>query len=477
MQSKKVKRIFLLILLLGLLYNLFVTSTHQWRAHLRKNTIQNTPTTEVVNTSTVSATHGALPPHFKGKKLAFDPVYEPRQIGFLPKLKRRHQQQISTVEAVNTSEVFATHAILPPHFKGKKLTFDRVYEPRQVGFLPELKPVPTNYPTKTILLWTKWNSLRKTINYYFLQPGNRSFVKHNCPNPHCRTTFNRKYIHRVDAVLFHLIDTKTEDIPSFRSPRQVWILYNMEPPWQVQKHKSSELNSLNNLFNWTMGYGGNSDIVARYGFVGKSNAVVSSGELDNVFTEKTKDVVWFVSDCSTDSRREDYVEELRKFIDIDIFGKCGHCKCYPSQSSSCYEGVLQSYKFYLSFENAICKDYVTEKFFNVFNYNIVPVVFGGANYSNLAPKGSFVDATKYPQPKLLAEVLIEIANNETIYTEYLTKKFSFRAYLDPWMCKLCNKLHSYKENSTLKDVSKWLDQDSQCNKWNISSQTFIYKTI
>lgn len=423
MQSKKVKRIFLLILLLGLLYNLFVTSTHQWKVHLRTNTLQ----------------------------------------------------KFTTDEAVNTSEVFATHVILPPRFKGKKLTFDRVYEPRQVGFLPELKLKTSNFTTKTILLWTKWNSLRKTINYYFLQPGSKSFVKHKCPNPNCKATFNRKYIRKVDAVLFHLIDTKTTDLPSFRSPRQVWILYNMEPPWQVQKHKSADLNSLDNIFNWTMGYGSNSDIVARYGFIQKT--AEGTKEFDNVFSEKTRDVVWFVSDCSTDSRREDYVKELQKFIDIDIYGKCGHCKCYPSQSSSCYEGILQSYKFYLSFENAICKDYVTEKFFNVFNYNIVPVVFGGANYSVLAPEGSFVDATKYPQPKVLAQVLIAIANNETVYTEYLSKKSTLRAYLDPWMCKLCNKLHTFKNNSTLEGVSKWLSQDSQCDRWNNSTQSFIYKTI
>ena len=32
----------------------------------------------------------------------------------------------------------------------------------------------------------------------------------------------------------------------------------------------------------------------------------------------------------------------------------------------------QKYFFHLSFENSFCKDYITEKFFNVMKYNIIP---------------------------------------------------------------------------------------------------------
>ena len=48
----------------------------------------------------------------------------------------------------------------------------------------------------------------------------------------------------------------------------------------------------------------------------------------------------------------------------------------------CYRMAERKYKFYLSFEDAICKDYATEKFFALYGgLNLIPVVLGGANYS------------------------------------------------------------------------------------------------
>ena len=51
--------------------------------------------------------------------------------------------------------------------------------------------------------------------------------------------------------------------------------------------------------------------------------------------------------------------------------------CDPGQSNEdCWER-LKEYKFYLSFENSACKDYVTEKFYrNALAHAMVPVVLG-----------------------------------------------------------------------------------------------------
>ena len=39
-----------------------------------------------------------------------------------------------------------------------------------------------------------------------------------------------------------------------------------------------------------------------------------------------------------------------------------------------------NHMFYMAFENSICDDYATEKFYRSLLYPIVPVVMGGANY-------------------------------------------------------------------------------------------------
>ncbi len=45
--------------------------------------------------------------------------------------------------------------------------------------------------------------------------------------------------------------------------------------------------------------------------------------------------------------------------------------------------VEEGYKFYLSFENSVCSDYVTEKFWKILNLDVIPVVLSGANFAEV----------------------------------------------------------------------------------------------
>lgn len=53
------------------------------------------------------------------------------------------------------------------------------------------------------------------------------------------------------------------------------------------------------------------------------------------FVNKTKMVAWFCSNKITHSKREDYVKELRKHVEIDVYGKCGDLTCEPPTSQQC----------------------------------------------------------------------------------------------------------------------------------------------
>jgi hypothetical protein len=72
-----------------------------------------------------------------------------------------------------------------------------------------------------------------------------------------------------------------------------------------------------------------------------------------------------ISHCTTDGQREKYISQLRKHVQVDIFGSCNegepqlNCDTdeFFSSAPECYNILESNYKFYFSFENSICPDY------------------------------------------------------------------------------------------------------------------------
>ena len=65
--------------------------------------------------------------------------------------------------------------------------------------------------------------------------------------------------------------------------------------------------------------------------------------------------------------REALLQSLSEHIPVDVYGKCGNLTCAKSAGGW---GPMQCdtdkiYKFNLSFENSLCPDYVTEKFYDL----------------------------------------------------------------------------------------------------------------
>ena len=128
-------------------------------------------------------------------------------------------------------------------------------------------------------------------------------------------------------------------------------------------------------------------------------------------------MVWFVSHCNDYNGRMKYVRMLGRHIGVDIYGECGDKTCgqtrsmgtrYNADTDPCFEMVNRRYKFYLSFENAICRDYVTEKAYNALKLDTIPVMFGGGDYEEILPPRSYIDALHFPDPADLAEPLLTL---------------------------------------------------------------------
>lgn len=131
------------------------------------------------------------------------------------------------------------------------------------------------------------------------------------------------------------------------------------------------------------------------------------------------------------------------------------------------KSLESKYKFYLSFENSFCEDYVTEKFFKVLDYNIVPVVLGGANYSKMAPEKSYIDSKNFKSIADLAEYLKYLDKNATAYAEYFEWKSHFQVIKDysQIFCQLCQALNNPDEpTKSYEDIFKWWRTDGHCIK-------------
>ena len=53
------------------------------------------------------------------------------------------------------------------------------------------------------------------------------------------------------------------------------------------------------------------------------------------------------------------------------------------------------FQFYMSLENSLCKDYVTEKFWKVLPYNVIPIVLNGVDMTAIAPSHSYIDIKQF----------------------------------------------------------------------------------
>ncbi|KAK2161860.1 hypothetical protein LSH36_108g01119 [Paralvinella palmiformis] len=250
---------------------------------------------------------------------------------------------------------------------------------------------------KTILLWTAMNT---TKMWWFVDRnefGREVFVRHKCSHTNCNLIYDRSRVHEADFLMFH--DYDPPEWPKIRYTWQSYIHIIKERPGPWHRW----LKYYEPRINITMNYRHDSDIP-----------------------------------------RDDYIAELSKHIDVDIFGNCGTLVCPKGveNTKACLERLQREYKFFLAFENAICKDYVTEKIYRTLHYELVPVALGMANYSRDAPPHSVIDVRDFESPKALAEYLEYLSRNEEEYYSYFAWKERYNLMsLQDFFCTLCDALN------------------------------------
>ena len=119
-----------------------------------------------------------------------------------------------------------------------------------------------------------------------------------------------------------------------------------------------------------------------------------------------------------------------------VKGRDGVAPMFSSQ----LEQTIRQYKFYLTFENQNCNDYVTEKFWRALYTGAVPVVFGAPNIQSMAPSPkSFINVDDFEGPKALADFLMKLHADDMAYSEYLAWKYRPAESLNPVLLRMAQR--------------------------------------
>lgn len=293
-----------------------------------------------------------------------------------------------------------------------------------------------------------------------LKEGTEYLANQHCPDT-CSITFNTSRAATAAAVVF-LRSSDEMPVPAVRKPWQYYVFYSLESPAirKITQHENSF------FYNLTMSYRRDSDIYLGLNYQ-KRDVPFSLDLSTTLIRTKKKAIAWFVSHCSTANRREEYVKKLQRYIQIDIYGRCGKFNC--PHEHECYHMLQREYYFYLSFENNNCEDYITEKLYRILQHNVVPVVMGGSNYDAIVPPKSVINIKDFASTKALAEHLHKLMANPDMYLEHFAWKNLYRkvnAHLG--LCYLCSLLYKRpKLRKTYANLNYWWNYVGVCRpmKW------------
>ncbi|XP_055024980.1 4-galactosyl-N-acetylglucosaminide 3-alpha-L-fucosyltransferase 9-like [Misgurnus anguillicaudatus] len=300
----------------------------------------------------------------------------------------------------------------------------------------------------------------KPILLLWVWPENYRFDLNICKTIYnidgCHLTDDRSLYSNTDAVLlFHKAIRLSTLPPSPRPPFQKWIWMNVESPTNTKK-----IPGIENLFNLTLSYREDSDIPVRLRLTSRKIP-----DEDFEIPKKERLICWVVSNNAAYTgvgTRNTYYRELSKYVHIHVYGKAyGSFLDYKD-----YFPTIASCKFYLSFENSIHKDYITEKLNGPLAVGTVPVVLGPPrkNYERFVPGDSFIHVDDFPDAKSLVEYLVRLDVDDDAYRRYFNwrRHFSARPHLILQnqefvlaICTACDYVGKHQEYKQAHDIYEW----------------------
>ena len=160
-----------------------------------------------------------------------------------------------------------------------------------------------------------------------------------------------------------------------------------------------------------------------------------------------------------------YVRELANHLQIDIFSAHDIEGLSVAGEHITINHLRDNYKFFLAFEEALCKDYITEKVWKSFEADVVPIVLGAANYVSVLPPNSYIDVRDFSSPESLAQHLQQLGDNPEMYNRYFEWRRQYTIHRTPYkvdFCGLCAYLHHRRDTRSTRTISRWYSPDTSC---------------
>ena len=188
------------------------------------------------------------------------------------------------------------------------------------------------------------------------------FAANKCLSGDFELTYDKQRFEESDLVVFHARNMPSVDhlrtLLKNRSTSQRWVYALWESP-----NATPDPAPLNGLFNSTLTFRSDSDFWSPYGSYEELSEEEKMNKINNIpdYSQgKTELVAWMVSNCGAQPRMA-FVQNLKKYIKVDVFGGCSG-KFGKQRGCGNLTACLKTFKFYLAFENALCEDYITEKY-------------------------------------------------------------------------------------------------------------------
>ncbi|KAI6171861.1 Glyco-tran-10-N domain-containing protein [Aphelenchoides besseyi] len=289
----------------------------------------------------------------------------------------------------------------------------------------------------TVLFWTRVFNGKPQFDYCPLETA-------------CRFTTDRSTFESANAVVFHGHDIKLNDLPGGpANARQKFVFYSQESFPSLDAESQRKWWRSNLQFHWVMAYMSKAHVRVPYGgfYVDPETAKarqfnpIADFNQSTVTSDKsTRGALWFVSNCKSEERLRVAKE-------------------------------LSNYYFYLAFENSNCEDYITEKFDNLLQLPVVPIVMKRSVYAKILPSNAFVAVDDFDSAKDLADHLKFLMDHPYEYfkliewrNEWAKAKWNAESYRIG-TCGLCERLQKEIDvkSRPIDDLKSWYRSNSPCS--------------